>query len=266
MVGASLMFEGGSAGDHLEVVDSMVIVDAGTIGEQFWAHEGTSVAMNGGMIGRYLTIYGGAELMMTGGFLAGAELSGVDEFGPDIGLVFKRAYAEISGGHIQEFFVGGNAAVQISGGRFDQPKAEAGSVFGGFSATRGGEVHLFVSQLLIDGEVVPLAPHVSTEILQRSGSELEAVLRDGSVFELQLGGINQGSRNFVPDDALLTATRGPINPLDFDLNNIVDISDLFAFIMAFTMSPADARTDFDGNGVVNISDLFAYITAFTASP
>ncbi|MEM0984496.1 MAG: GC-type dockerin domain-anchored protein [Planctomycetota bacterium] len=55
-------------------------------------------------------------------------------------------------------------------------------------------------------------------------------------------------------------------PADFDGNGVVNISDLFAFITAFTASPPDPNTDFDGNGVINVSDLFAFITAFTAAP
>ncbi|MEN1704403.1 MAG: endonuclease [Planctomycetota bacterium] len=62
----------------------------------------------------------------------------------------------------------------------------------------------------------------------------------------------------------ITGTAGI--PVDFDGNGVVNISDLFAFIGAFTMTPPDPATDFDGNGVVNISDLFAFIAAFTASP
>lgn len=67
--------------------------------------------------------------------------------------------------------------------------------------------------------------------------------------------------------AITSRFKGAAGPdLDFDGNGVVNISDLFAFITAFTMTPPDPRTDFDGNGVVNISDLFAYITAFTAQP
>ncbi|MEM0983861.1 MAG: GC-type dockerin domain-anchored protein [Planctomycetota bacterium] len=56
------------------------------------------------------------------------------------------------------------------------------------------------------------------------------------------------------------------NPVDFDGNGVANISDLFAFITAFTETPPQPATDFDGNGVINISDLFAFITAFTAQP
>ncbi|MEM0983594.1 MAG: GC-type dockerin domain-anchored protein [Planctomycetota bacterium] len=52
-------------------------------------------------------------------------------------------------------------------------------------------------------------------------------------------------------------------PADFDGSGVVNISDLFAFIAAFTTDNGNA--DFDGSGVVNISDLFAFITAFTGS-
>ncbi|MEN1705972.1 MAG: GC-type dockerin domain-anchored protein [Planctomycetota bacterium] len=70
-----------------------------------------------------------------------------------------------------------------------------------------------------------------------------------------------------PDAAgILEFGTPPGNPLDFDGNGVVNISDLFAFITAFTMTPPDPSTDFDGNGIVNISDLFAYINAFTAQP
>ncbi|MEM0982375.1 MAG: GC-type dockerin domain-anchored protein [Planctomycetota bacterium] len=56
------------------------------------------------------------------------------------------------------------------------------------------------------------------------------------------------------------------DPIDFDGNGVVNISDLFAFINAFTMTPPDPNADFDGNGVINISDLFAFIQAFTSQP
>ncbi|MEM0983531.1 MAG: GC-type dockerin domain-anchored protein, partial [Planctomycetota bacterium] len=71
---------------------------------------------------------------------------------------------------------------------------------------------------------------------------------------------------FIPNDGLVFEEAPVGNPLDFDGNGVVNISDLFAFITAFTMTPPAPTTDFDGNGVINISDLFAFITAFTAQP
>ncbi|MEN1704731.1 MAG: GC-type dockerin domain-anchored protein [Planctomycetota bacterium] len=73
---------------------------------------------------------------------------------------------------------------------------------------------------------------------------------------------------YQPNSISVTNIRAFVEPpsLDFDMNGVVNISDLFAFITAFTMVPPDPRTDFDQNGVVNISDLFAYIGAFTALP
>ncbi|MEM0983332.1 MAG: GC-type dockerin domain-anchored protein [Planctomycetota bacterium] len=51
---------------------------------------------------------------------------------------------------------------------------------------------------------------------------------------------------------------------DISGDGVVNISDLFAYINAFTSS--DQSAEFDGNGVLNISDLFAYINAFTGCP
>ncbi|MEM0984495.1 MAG: GC-type dockerin domain-anchored protein [Planctomycetota bacterium] len=55
-------------------------------------------------------------------------------------------------------------------------------------------------------------------------------------------------------------------PGDFDKSDVVNISDLFAFVNAFTQTPPDPRTDWDGNGTINISDLFAFINEFTNAP
>ncbi|MEM0983705.1 MAG: GC-type dockerin domain-anchored protein [Planctomycetota bacterium] len=50
---------------------------------------------------------------------------------------------------------------------------------------------------------------------------------------------------------------------DYDGNGVLNITDLFQYIDAFTMSPPAASTDMDGNGIINITDLFAYIDLFT---
>ncbi|MEM0984117.1 MAG: GC-type dockerin domain-anchored protein [Planctomycetota bacterium] len=81
-------------------------------------------------------------------------------------------------------------------------------------------------------------------------------------------GVPETSQEFLDAQAeaiRLTGGSGG-DPVDFDGNGVVNISDLFAFIGAFTQTPPAPTTDFDGNGVINISDLFAFITAFTASP
>ncbi|MEM0983448.1 MAG: S8 family serine peptidase [Planctomycetota bacterium] len=95
------------------------------------------------------------------------------------------------------------------------------------------------------------------------GSSMQDEFRDDSGF---------GLIEAVP--LLAFVDRDTQSPVDFDGSGVVNISDLFAFISAFTAPPLGAPTtlpeglcgrnvvDIDRDGTVNISDLFAYIELY----
>ena len=56
------------------------------------------------------------------------------------------------------------------------------------------------------------------------------------------------------------------NPLDFNGDGSIDISDLIGFINEFFGAQADPALDFNGDGSIDISDLVNYINDFFASP
>ncbi|MEN1704394.1 MAG: GC-type dockerin domain-anchored protein [Planctomycetota bacterium] len=74
-----------------------------------------------------------------------------------------------------------------------------------------------------------------------------------------------GSIGLLGNGFWVTVLRNPRpGRIDFNMDGVVNISDLFAFITAFTDPEPDPRTDFNGDGVINISDLFAFVNEFVA--
>ncbi|MEM0983447.1 MAG: S8 family serine peptidase [Planctomycetota bacterium] len=67
-------------------------------------------------------------------------------------------------------------------------------------------------------------------------------------------------------DDLVVPPPPPADPVDFNGDGVVNITDLFAYITEFTSPDAGPEVDFNGDGATNISDLFAFINAFTAAP
>ncbi|MEN1705284.1 MAG: GC-type dockerin domain-anchored protein [Planctomycetota bacterium] len=66
--------------------------------------------------------------------------------------------------------------------------------------------------------------------------------------------------------SLFDEVFGELPIADFDLSGVVNISDLFAYINAFTAPSPIERTDITEDGVINISDLFAFIEIFLGQP
>ncbi|MEM0984139.1 MAG: GC-type dockerin domain-anchored protein, partial [Planctomycetota bacterium] len=149
--------------------------------------------------------------------------------------------------------------------RFDgQPEVGAILHLVGTSATINGQP---IQGLARGGERVVLSDLPG--FASRDGSIIEVVLLDGNIvrcsFDTDLLPISADPLGVV-DQTLTVQLVEPELPADHDLNGVVNITDLFAYITDFVDPTMPLRADFDGNGVVNITDLFGFIGAFTRVP
>ncbi len=230
LVDASLLVAGGSVGYGAEAFNSVVNISDGTVGDRFEAFSGSRVDISGGSIGRFSRFVMGSELNMSGGILEpNVELvaSTANISGGSIGsgfIALAGSEVNVSGGLFGEFvgLLGGRA--NISGGTFgDQIRSSgilniSGGTFGNLRV-RGGEVHLYGSEFLLDG--VPLAtltPGTPFAITHRDVT-LSGLLADGSAFSFDIDA-STASPNYFSSHATLTITLGI--PGDFNNDSSVN--------------------------------------------
>ncbi|HVZ16651.1 MAG TPA: GC-type dockerin domain-anchored protein [Terriglobales bacterium] len=102
---------------------------------------------------------------------------------------------------------------------------------------------------------------INPVILTGSGTQSIAgdTLSDGIYYlKIDLANANSDLNNYrIALTGVCRVDTPPPCPADFDHNNVVNVSDIFAFLRAwFAHSPT---ADIDGNGQVQVSDIFAFL-------
>jgi hypothetical protein len=84
-----------------------------------------------------------------------------------------------------------------------------GDIGNDLDVASGCELNLFVSSISIDGVLLELAINQREVITERDGAILEAILSDGSFFDLSLYNQDMIGQDRIDRNALLTVTRVP---------------------------------------------------------
>lgn len=181
-VGATIEIEGGWLGQSSRVVDSVVNVSDGSIGNRFEAYGNSTVTVTGGVFqgdawagpGSTWNLHGGT----LGHFLTAFENSAVNVFGGDLGSGFTAQPGSVA---------------NIHGGTMSDLVLE------------GGTTTLFVQSALLNGVPLELELGLPLEITERGfGSILDVVLADGSPLSISLAPEQaMGPAPFVDPDASL---------------------------------------------------------------
>lgn len=165
----------GEIGDEYHTFTNETYVSGGDIGNSFWADSGSTVYMSSGSIGN--DFYVGPEIFF-------AQHVVVNMSGGSIGdraKILHRGTINISGGSIGE----------------------------AFTAFTGSSVNLFVTELMIDGQVVDLELNKETLISTRGGALLEAVLADGTYLDFTLNSTHVAGEDRFETSTGLTVTFVP---------------------------------------------------------
>ncbi len=206
--GASASMRGGSIGEGAQILAPMT-VHGGIIGERLSVFADGAIEMFGGEVLDRMSIAGGASASL---------------FGGRIGSLFQvfEADVTVAGATIgEQFTITDGAVVDVRSGVIEDFMRVR---YGGTINIRGGvvgaqirmfersEMNLFVRELAIDGVPIDLRPNQLIEILDRSGARLEAILSDGSYFDLDLNTSYVEFEDLLYPDATLTATLVPTPP------------------------------------------------------
>jgi hypothetical protein len=205
--GSAVTVNGGAIGSNFEAVGAHVTLTGGSIGDGFDAFYGSTVTTTGGTIGRNFEAHDGSVINIFDGR--------VDE-----------GFAAQSG-----------SIVNISGGTFASVTAEAGSevnVLGGLewlNAQSGSHVHLFASDLRVDGQPLADLPLGQTFVLNAAypdHPEVSGIFADGTAF-----------RFHVQPSVSLTLTS--VLTADFNGDGLVNAADLAAWKTSFGPSRTGAN-------------------------
>jgi hypothetical protein len=183
-VGATLNIAGGYAGNGFQVANTTVNVTGGTLGtstsssgygEEFRAFGDSVLNLSGGQVNNWLYAYRGSTVNLSGPVIMGAPVF----FEPG-------STANVSSGEFEDYVVARGAAVNISGGHFNQT----------FTVADGGQVSMTGGQV--------------------GGSTL---VQSGAHFHLAGGVVGQGMRNAPGSSPAFREGNVTIAGGEFRLNN-----------------------------------------------
>jgi len=92
--------------------------------------------------------------------------------------------------------------------------------------------------------------------------DLPTILPPGQVAHLLFSGQLDSATLDVSSQGMLVASGGPACLADLTGDGQVDVSDFFAFVLAF--SSGDPAADINGDGSIDVGDFFAFVAAFAA--
>ena len=182
---------------------SRVSITGGSIGDGFEAHTGSDVNISGGVFGDDFAVYDLATVDISGGTFGDTFIvyrrNSVNISGGAFGEHFRAYYdsiVHITGGEFgNDFSVFPGSIVNISGGRFDR-----------LNAIQESTVHLFGTEFLIGGELIPgLKPGEKFTVNVRDVN-LTGTFVDGSPFDFDLSSTFSFTKDVMSEDGTLTIT------------------------------------------------------------
>lgn len=185
-----LNVSGGTIDDALTLnAGSNATITGGDFGEGFWVRNFASADISGGTFGTGFRVFGNGTLTVTDG-----------AFDDDFDTYFESK-VDIEGGTFGDIqFFGGD--VDVSGGEFN-------GIIEVYISDPGESLNLIGTSFSIDGTpITGLTPNVPFVISDRDVT-LDAVLADGSAFDLDLNTTFTGTDDLIGFGAVITVTLVP---------------------------------------------------------
>ena len=248
-VDATLIFEGGSAVEGAEVVNSTVTISDGEFAA-IAAFSGSEVSLSGGQVDLISLFESTAEI--SDGQLGNLHVS-------------SGSVADFTGGSLEAngSFFGILALLVDDGGTAN---VSGGTILGAVSVEEDSQLNLFVLEASLDGVAIDLSSGDTLEITERNVA-LSGELSDGSPFSFWLSPSPffpvVGSDSFAPGSTVTVtlASAGPEIILgDVDQDGVVDFLDISPFIATLaSASPFIPEADCNQDGEVNFFDITSFI-------
>ncbi|TWT32230.1 hypothetical protein KOR34_39920 [Posidoniimonas corsicana] len=241
----------------------------GAVGNWVSADAGGLVRIAGGTVGR--TVRGGSRavwsrnesrVVMTGGVVQAYDfIAGVDSQAWLLGGEVQQQLAVDPGGRSTMLggLVGGLRAAGVAA-------LHGGRVAGPTQVSAGGELRVFGIEFLVDGAPVPGLDAMGDSVTLNTftGQLLQAVLSDGTQYELTLDPSTPPSGDWVADGAAVRLTLAGLSG-DYNADGVVDAADYTAWRDAVGSQGAGLPTDGDMNGAVDQDDYLVWRNNYGAS-